>query len=85
MFVVTDDGVMVIESINSQHSIGMLKAIKNITTKPVRYLLQSHNHWDFYNEWLPINVWNMMLQMEMGSFPWRPNYKAEAATSNVTP
>lgn len=46
MFVVTNEGVVVIESINSVHSKAMLGAIKNITNKPVRYLLQSHNHWD---------------------------------------
>ena len=46
MFVVTDEGVIVIEPINTEHSKSMLKAIKKITNKPVRYLLHSHNHWD---------------------------------------
>ena len=46
MFVVTDEGVIAIEPINTEHSKGMLKAIKKITNKPVRYLLHSHNHWD---------------------------------------
>jgi len=36
--------------------------------------LPKYQHWDFYNEWLPINVWKMMFHMEMGPFPWRPNY-----------
>lgn len=46
MFVVTTEGVIVIESINSMHSNGMLKAIKQITEMPIKYLLHSHNHWD---------------------------------------
>ncbi|MFV9616162.1 MAG: MBL fold metallo-hydrolase [Gammaproteobacteria bacterium] len=46
MFVVTDEGVIAIDPMNTLHAKGMLKAIKNITDKPVRYLLHSHNHWD---------------------------------------
>ena len=46
MFVVTDDGVIAIESVNSQNATGLLAAIKGVTDQPVRYLLQSHNHWD---------------------------------------
>ena len=46
MFVVTKDGVIAIESVNSQHAAGMVKAIKEITDQPIRYLLHSHNHWD---------------------------------------
>lgn len=46
MFVITAEGVIVIEPINSEHSKGMLNAIKKVTDKPVRYLLHSHNHWD---------------------------------------
>jgi glyoxylase-like metal-dependent hydrolase (beta-lactamase superfamily II) len=46
LFVVTSAGVIAIESVNSAHSEGMLKAIKSVTTKPVKYLLHSHNHWD---------------------------------------
>ena len=46
MFVVTTDGVIVIESVDTKHSEGLLKAIKGVTNKPVRYLLHSHNHWD---------------------------------------
>ena len=46
MFVVTDDGVVAIEPVNTDHSKGLLKAIQSITDKPVRYLLHSHNHWD---------------------------------------
>ncbi|WP_447971111.1 MBL fold metallo-hydrolase [Nitrospira sp. M1] len=46
MFMVTKDGVIAIESVSSQHAAGMVKAIKEITDKPIRYLLHSHNHWD---------------------------------------
>ena len=46
MFVVTDEGVIAIDPMNTEHSKGMLKAIRNVTSKPVRYLLHSHNHWD---------------------------------------
>ena len=46
MFVVTNDGVIVVEPVSTAHSQGMLKAIGDITDKPVRYLLHSHNHWD---------------------------------------
>ncbi len=49
MFVVTKDGVIVIEPVNSDHSQGMLKAIRSVTDKPIRYLLISHNHWDHAN------------------------------------
>ncbi len=46
MFIVTDEGVIGIESVSSQHAAGMLDAIKSVTDQPVKYLLQSHNHWD---------------------------------------
>lgn len=46
MFIVTDDGVIAIESVNSDHAAGMLEAIKGVTDQPVKFLLQSHNHWD---------------------------------------
>lgn len=46
MFVVTDEGVIVIEPVSIKHSQGLLKAIRSVTEKPVRYLLHSHNHWD---------------------------------------
>lgn len=40
--------------------------------------LPKYEHWDLYNEWLPLNVWKMMLSMEMGPFPWRPEPDNEA-------
>jgi len=46
MFVVTNDGVIVMEPINTKHSSAMLEAIRSVTDQPVRYLIHSHNHWD---------------------------------------
>ena len=46
MFIVTDNGVIAIEPMNLAHSEGMLKAIRKVTSQPIRYLLHSHNHWD---------------------------------------
>ena len=46
MFVVTSEGVIAIEPVNPAHAKGLMAAIKNVTTQPVRYLLHSHNHWD---------------------------------------
>ncbi|HEY5649778.1 MAG TPA: MBL fold metallo-hydrolase [Nitrospiria bacterium] len=46
MFVVTPDGVIAVEPVNTEHSTGFLKAIRSVTDKPIRYLLHSHNHWD---------------------------------------
>ena len=46
MFVVTDDGVIAIEPVNTNHSKGLLNAIQSVTDKPIVYLLHSHNHWD---------------------------------------
>lgn len=37
---------------------------------PTTLKLDKYKHWDFYKEWLAINTWTMMFQMEMGSFPW---------------
>lgn len=46
MFVVTGEGVVAIESVNTAHAKGMLQAIREITDQPVKFLLHSHNHWD---------------------------------------
>ena len=46
MFVVTAEGVIAVEPVNTKHAEGLLKAIGSVTDKPVRYLLHSHNHWD---------------------------------------
>ena len=46
MFVVTGEGVIAIESVNTQHSTGLLQAIGEVTDQPVKFMLHSHNHWD---------------------------------------
>jgi len=46
MFVVTEAGIVVVEPVNTTHSEGLLKAIRAVSDKPIRYLLHSHNHWD---------------------------------------
>ena len=46
MFVVTDDGVAVFETKNSQHASAMLDAIRSISDQPVTFAFHSHNHWD---------------------------------------
>jgi glyoxylase-like metal-dependent hydrolase (beta-lactamase superfamily II) len=46
MFVVTGDGVIVIDPINTSHAEGLVAAIKATTNQPIRYLVHTHNHWD---------------------------------------
>jgi glyoxylase-like metal-dependent hydrolase (beta-lactamase superfamily II) len=46
MFIVTSNGVIVIESVDSRHATEMVEAIKEVTNQPIKYLLHSHNHWD---------------------------------------
>lgn len=46
MFVVSNNGVAVFDPASNQHSLGMLNAIREVTDKPIRYVVQSHNHWD---------------------------------------
>ena len=46
MFLVTDDGVAVFETVNTDHSTKLLEAIRSVTDQPIRYALHSHNHWD---------------------------------------
>jgi len=46
MFVVGGDGVAVFETFNSDHAAKLLKAVREITDKPVKYAFISHNHWD---------------------------------------
>ncbi len=46
MFIVTTDGVIAIESVDSHHAAGMVEAIRAVTDQPIKYLLHSHNHWD---------------------------------------
>jgi len=46
MVLVTDEGVIVVDPVNTEHSEVMLQAIKAITDQPIKYLIYSHNHWD---------------------------------------
>lgn len=46
MFMVTDDGVAVFETVNSAHSEAMIESIRDITDQPIMYAMHSHNHWD---------------------------------------
>ncbi len=46
LVMVTDEGVIVGDPVNQNHSEIMLDAIKSITDQPIKYLIYSHNHWD---------------------------------------
>src|SRR5688500_20101199 len=46
VFLITNDGVIVIDSIDKEHATQTLKAIRELTDKPIRYLIYSHNHYD---------------------------------------
>lgn len=46
MFLVTDDGVAVFETVNTAHSNKIVEAIRRVTDQPIRYAFHSHNHWD---------------------------------------
>jgi len=45
-FLVTDEGVVVMDSINSGAATEMLAAIREVTDQPIELLIYSHNHWD---------------------------------------
>ena len=46
MFVVTGNGVMVIDPINSDSATALLQEIRKITDEPIKYVFYSHDHWD---------------------------------------
>jgi len=46
MFVVTSEGVMVVDPMNNNQAKGMLAEIRKVTQAPIRYLFLSHNHYD---------------------------------------
>ncbi len=46
LVLVTDEGVIVGDPVNKNHSEVMLKAIRTVTDQPIKYLIYSHNHWD---------------------------------------
>ncbi len=45
-FMVTDEGVVVMDPINPDHASQMMEAIRSVTDQPIKYLIYSHNHWD---------------------------------------
>ncbi len=45
-FMVTDEGVIVMDSVSPDFAARMLAAIQEVTDQPIRYLIYSHNHWD---------------------------------------
>lgn len=45
-FMVTDDGVIVMDSFDKDFAQASLTAIRQVTDKPIRYLIYSHNHYD---------------------------------------
>ena len=46
LFIVTEDGVMVVDPIQLKHAQAMLEEIRRITQAPIKYLFYSHDHWD---------------------------------------
>ncbi len=46
MFVVTAEGVIVIDPVNPDLASAMMKEIGEVTDQPVKYVIYSHNHWD---------------------------------------
>lgn len=45
-FMITDEGVIVIDSFDKDFAKESLEAIRRLTDKPIRYLIYSHNHYD---------------------------------------
>ena len=45
-FMVTDAGVIVMDSVSPDFAERMLVEIRQVTDQPIRYLIYSHNHWD---------------------------------------
>ena len=46
LFIITKDGVMVIDPMKLEHAQAMLEEIRRITQAPIKYLFYSHDHWD---------------------------------------
>lgn len=45
-FMITDEGVIVMDSFDKDFARESLEAIRRLTDKPIRYLIYSHNHYD---------------------------------------
>lgn len=46
LFVVTDEGVIATDPVNPRAAQTLLKEIKAVTDKPLKYVIYSHEHWD---------------------------------------
>ena len=46
MFVVTDEGVIATDPMNPKAAGILMKEIRKVTDKPIKYVVYSHNHWD---------------------------------------
>jgi glyoxylase-like metal-dependent hydrolase (beta-lactamase superfamily II) len=46
IFIVTDDGVIVIDPLNAEAANRLRAEIRKITDQPVRYVAYTHSHWD---------------------------------------
>ena len=46
MFMVTDEGVIVIDSIEPNAAAIMMDGIRSVTDQPITHLIYSHSHWD---------------------------------------
>lgn len=49
----------------------------DFTKIPQTVKLPKYANWKMYEEWLPLNVWRIMLDMHMGPFPWHPDHAYE--------
>lgn len=45
-FMITDEGVIVMDSFDKDFAQASLHAIRKVTDKPIKYLIYSHNHYD---------------------------------------
>lgn len=45
-FLVTDEGVLVFDSVDANHAQQTMDAIRGVTDLPIQYLIYSHNHYD---------------------------------------
>ena len=46
IFVVTNDGVIATDPTDREHARAMRQAIADVTDRPVKYVIYSHQHWD---------------------------------------
>ena len=46
MVVVTNEGVIIVDPISSDHAANMMEEIRKVTDQPIKYVVYSHNHWD---------------------------------------